>query len=55
MPENAFKHNLPWSEEYDEYCYKHHIPPAAKILGQWLMRQGQIASEIEPDLIDPRW
>ncbi|MFN6484021.1 MULTISPECIES: hypothetical protein [unclassified Nostoc] len=50
MPENTYKINLPWTEEHEAYCYKHHIPPAAKILWQWLMRQGQIASEIEPDL-----
>jgi hypothetical protein len=50
MPENTLKINLSWTEEHDAYCYKHHIPPAAKILWQWLMRQGQIASEIEPDL-----
>ncbi|MEH2422485.1 MAG: hypothetical protein V7K48_16685 [Nostoc sp.] len=50
MTQNPFKNNLPWTEEHDAYCYQHHIPPAAKILWQWLMRQGQIASEIEPDL-----
>ncbi|MEA5601064.1 hypothetical protein [Nostoc sp. UHCC 0252] len=50
MPENSFKNNLPWTEEHDAFCYQHHIPPAAKILWQWLMRQGQIAAEIEPDL-----
>jgi hypothetical protein len=50
MAENTLKINLPWTEEHEAYCYKHHIPPAAKILWQWLMRQGQIASEIEPDL-----
>ncbi|MEA5626613.1 hypothetical protein [Nostoc sp. UHCC 0251] len=50
MPENSLKSSLPWTEEHDVFCYQHHIPPAAKILWQWLMRQGQIASEIEPDL-----
>lgn len=50
MTENTPKINLLWTEEHEAYCYKHHIPPAAKILWQWLMRQGQIASEIEPDL-----
>ncbi|WP_375505666.1 hypothetical protein [uncultured Nostoc sp.] len=50
MPENSFKNNLPWTESHDAYCYQHHIPPAAKILWQWLMRQGYIGSEIEPDL-----
>ena len=50
MPENSFKNALPWTEAHEAYCYQHHIPPAAKILWQWLMRHGQIASEIEPDL-----
>ncbi|MCC5623260.1 hypothetical protein [Nostoc sp. CHAB 5715] len=50
MPKNPFKNNLPWTESHEAFCYQHHIPPAAKILWQWLMRQGQIGSEIEPDL-----
>ncbi|WP_298908726.1 hypothetical protein [uncultured Nostoc sp.] len=50
MPENSFKNALPWTEAHEAYCYQHHIPPAAKSLWQWLMRHGQIASEIEPDL-----
>ncbi|GBG20355.1 hypothetical protein NIES4072_40320 [Nostoc commune NIES-4072] len=50
MPENSPKNSPPWTEAHEAFCYQHHIPPAAKILWQWLMRQGQIASEIEPDL-----
>lgn len=50
MPENSSRNSLPWSEAHDAYCYQHHIPPAAKTLWQWLMRQGEIAAEIEPDL-----
>ncbi|BBD67964.1 hypothetical protein NIES4072_47240 [Nostoc commune NIES-4072] len=50
MPENSPKSSPPWTEAHEAFCYQHHIPPAAKILWQWLMRQGQIASEIEPDL-----
>ncbi|MFN6527374.1 hypothetical protein [Nostoc sp. ChiSLP03a] len=50
MPENSLKNSLPWTEAHEAFCYQHHIPPAAKILWQWLIRQGQIASEIEPDL-----
>ncbi|MBG1263088.1 hypothetical protein [Nostoc commune] len=50
MTENTQKINLPWTESHEAFCYQHHIPPAAKILWQWLMRQGQTASEIEPDL-----
>ncbi|WP_260447128.1 hypothetical protein [Nostoc sp. 2RC] len=50
MPENRYKINLPWSEEHEAFCYQNHIPPAAKSLWQWLMRQGETGSEIEPDL-----
>ena len=50
MTENTLKINLPWTEAHEAYCYQHHIPPAAKTLWQWLLRQGEIASEIEPDL-----
>jgi hypothetical protein len=50
MTENNHLINLPWSEEHEAYCYKHRISPAAKILWQWLIRQGQISEEIEPDL-----
>ncbi|MBH8576191.1 hypothetical protein I8752_25000 [Nostocaceae cyanobacterium CENA369] len=50
MSQNTNKINLPWTEEHEAFCYQHHIPPAAKSLWQWLIRQGEIASEIEPDL-----
>lgn len=50
MTENTLKINLPWTEEHEAFCYKHHICPAAKSLWQWLMRQGVIAEEVEPDL-----
>lgn len=46
MTQNA----LPWTEEHEAYCYQHHIPNAAKVLWQWLMRQGEISIEVEPDL-----
>jgi len=39
----------PWTEEHDEFCLENHIPPSAKLLWQWLIREG-IESEIEPDL-----
>lgn len=50
MTENTLKINIPWTEEHEAFCYKHHICPAAKSLWQWLMRQGVIAEEVEPDL-----
>ncbi len=42
--------NLPWTEKHEAFCFQHRIPNAAKVLWQWLMRQGQIAEELEPDL-----
>lgn len=50
MPEHSRKINLPWTEEHEAFCYRNHISPAAKSLWQWLMRQGEISEEIEPDL-----
>ncbi|OYD92760.1 hypothetical protein CDG77_13990 [Nostoc sp. 'Peltigera membranacea cyanobiont' 213] len=50
MPENSSKISLPWTEEHTAFCYQHHICPAAKSLWQWLMMQGAIAEELEPDL-----
>ncbi len=50
MTENTLKINLPWTEEHTAFCYQHHISPAAKSLWQWLMIQGEIAEEVEPDL-----
>jgi hypothetical protein len=38
-----------WTEKHDQFCLKNSIPPAAKLLWQWLMREG-VEEEIEPDL-----
>jgi hypothetical protein len=38
-----------WTEEHDQFCLKNHIPPAAKLLWQWLIREG-VNQEVEPDL-----
>ncbi|MHC5732042.1 MAG: hypothetical protein ACYTXY_49860, partial [Nostoc sp.] len=50
MPENSLKNTIPWTESHEAFCYQHHICPAAKSLWQWLMRQGVITEEVEPDL-----
>jgi hypothetical protein len=39
-----------WGVEHDAYCLKHQITPSAKLLWQWLLRQGEQGEEIEPDL-----
>ncbi|WP_427159416.1 hypothetical protein ACQFX9_25855 [Aliinostoc sp. HNIBRCY26] len=41
--------NTQWTEAHDAYCLENKITPAAKLLWQWLIRQG-IGDEIEPDL-----
>uniref|UniRef100_UPI0039C74EDB hypothetical protein n=1 Tax=Nodularia chucula TaxID=3093667 RepID=UPI0039C74EDB len=38
-----------WTEKHDQFCLKNHIPPAAKLLWQWLIREG-VNQEVEPDL-----
>jgi hypothetical protein len=51
MPQNTSEKHLSWTDLHEAFCYQHHICPAAKTLWQWLMRQGEIASEIEPHLV----
>ncbi|MCM2405308.1 hypothetical protein ACOWPH_14120 [Anabaena sp. PCC 7938] len=41
--------NTTWTKAHDEFCLENKIPPAAKLLWQWLIRQG-INEEVEPDL-----
>jgi hypothetical protein len=38
-----------WTEQHDQFCLKNKIPPAAKLLWQWLIREG-LEQEVEPDL-----
>ncbi|MBD2569701.1 hypothetical protein [Anabaena lutea] len=40
---------MTWTEKHDQFCLKNSIPPAAKLLWQWLIREG-VAEEVEPDL-----
>jgi hypothetical protein len=42
----------PWTEKHEEFCFENKIPPAAQKLWQWLLRQGESGSEIEPDLTE---
>ena len=41
-----------WTEKHDEFCLENRIKPSAKLLWQWLIRQGKLSNEIEPDLKD---
>jgi hypothetical protein len=43
------KTNTGWTEDHDKFCLKNKIPPAAKLLWQWLIREG-VEKEVEPDL-----
>ncbi|BCL34242.1 hypothetical protein [Nostoc sp. MS1] len=40
-----------WTQQHDAYCLEHKLTPAAKLLWQWLVRQG-IGDETEPDLAE---
>lgn len=40
-----------WSQKHEEFCLENQIPPAAKLLWQWLILQG-IGEETEPDLAE---
>lgn len=46
------KITTPWTEKHEQFCYEEKIPPAAKILWQWLLRHGNLAEESEPDLTE---
>jgi hypothetical protein len=50
MPENTLKNTTSWTEEHDIFCLRHNIPPSAQYLWRWLIRQGEIGKEVEPDL-----
>ncbi|WGV23361.1 hypothetical protein [Halotia branconii] len=49
MPENNKLQNSQWTEQHDAFCLENKLTPAAKLLWQWLIRQG-MGEEIEPDL-----
>jgi hypothetical protein len=39
-----------WTQQHDQYCLENSIPPAAKLLWQWLLSTEEIGTETEPDL-----
>jgi hypothetical protein len=39
-----------WTEKHEEFCLENRVTPSAKLLWQWLMRQGELGNESEPDL-----
>lgn len=39
-----------WTDKHDEYCLQEKIPPAAQYLWRWLLREGKVGTEVEPDL-----
>jgi hypothetical protein len=47
------KHSIPstpWTNKHEEYCFENKLPPICRILWQWLLREGRVGTEIEPDL-----
>lgn len=54
MPLNSNKSVISvtdWTKKHDEFCLANNLPPAAKLLWEWLKRLGE-AEETEPDLSD---
>lgn len=49
MTDRKRKKPSKWSQKHEEFCLANRIPPAAKLLWQWLISQGQ-CEETEPDL-----
>lgn len=48
--ENKFVQREPdWTKRHDEFCLANNLPPAAKLLWEWLKRLGEV-EETEPDL-----
>lgn len=43
---------MQWTKEHDAFCLENRLPPAAKLLWQWLSREAKLGDEIEPDLND---
>ncbi|WP_016951242.1 hypothetical protein [Anabaena sp. PCC 7108] len=39
-----------WTKAHDEFCLENSIPPAAKLLWQWLVSIGKQEEELEPEL-----
>jgi hypothetical protein len=39
-----------WTQEHDSFCLENKICPSAKLLWQWLINQGELGEESEPDL-----
>ncbi|MBD2388812.1 hypothetical protein [Cylindrospermum sp. FACHB-282] len=39
-----------WTEQHDEFCLENKITPSAKLLWQYLIREGGEGQEAEPDL-----
>ncbi|MDJ0800180.1 MAG: hypothetical protein QNJ51_25800 [Calothrix sp. MO_167.B12] len=51
LPENNKNHIPQWTKRHDAFCLENKITPSAKLLWQWLIRQG-IGTETEPDLAE---
>ncbi len=39
-----------WTEQHERFCLQNKVPHAAQRLWQWLLWQGNLTEEIEPDL-----
>ncbi|MBD2692643.1 hypothetical protein [Anabaena catenula] len=41
---------MTWTNKHDAFCLENHIPPAAKLLWQWLLHHHKESEELEPEL-----
>lgn len=50
MTKSAKKSINLWTEQHEIFCLENKVPTAAQRLWQWLLWQGNVIEEIEPDL-----
>lgn len=41
-----------WTDKHEEFCLENRITPAARLLWQYLIKQGELNNESEPDLAE---
>ncbi len=50
MTQNSTKNLNPWTDKHDLFCLENKITPSAQLLWRWLLREGKLGTELEPDL-----
>lgn len=52
MAQKVQKSITHWTKKHAEFCLKNKLPTAAKLLWEWLIENGKVGRESEPDLKD---